>query len=403
VADRYVPTNHVVTPYTGRLRPGRWQRDRLKRHLAEGNKEGWVIDPSEGGNATREICDWRGVPGATGPTVYLRRPYGVPPNVPYGMLLFAEAPGLKKGDELLLDYGPDYWTRVGHTPTHIQHYSLSACLGNNARAEFFKLWWAANAVGDRADFTYETLAFCQRLFDKHETLLNRVRNLGHKGKRTPVAGARRGREMRALGGPAPERLEGADNVSGGAVVSCGGAPGVAPLHCGAEKVLPQVTVTIGNLPAVVYQSSKAYCVPYAFFNVLDLAGCRLSLAHRRYLKLKAKGPLSGLYMVARALSRMPRTKWGATLVHVQTTGHATAIDFVLDPSTRGPFVMGDGLHAVGIWISDTQQLIADAADKHAIPLSREALRNHCKLAVGPPGPEGCVIYELKRLTPKKSK
>jgi hypothetical protein len=59
--------------------------------------------------------------------------------------------------------------------------------------------------------------------------------------------------------------------------------------------------------------------------------------------------------------------------------------------------------AVGIWITDTQGLIADAADNDAITLTREALHRHCKLAVGPPGPEGCVIYQLTRRTPKKSK
>jgi hypothetical protein len=99
-------------------------------------------------------------------------------------------------------------------------------------------------------------------------------------------------------------------------------------------------------------------------------------------------------VVAHALCNMPDSPWSAARVPLTEGGHATATDFVLDPSTRGPFVMGDGCHAVGIWITDTQRLIVDAADKNAIVLTREHLHGHCKLAVGPPGAQGCHLYRL---------
>jgi hypothetical protein len=83
---------------------------------------------------------------------------------------------------------------------------------------------------------------------------NFVRNFA---KRTPVAGM---------------RTEGAVNVVGGGVVgSCDRAPVLADPYFGDVVLSPLVTATIGNLPAVVYQSSEAYCVPYSFFNVFFLA------------------------------------------------------------------------------------------------------------------------------------
>jgi hypothetical protein len=215
---------------------------------------------------------------------------------------------------------------------------------------------------------------------------NFVRNFA---KRTPVAGM---------------RTEGAVNVVGGGVVgSCDRAPVLADPHFGDVVLPPLVKATVSNLPDVEYQSPDAYCVPYSFFNVFFLAGRRLSWAHRRYLERAAKGDLTALSVVAHALNTMPKTEWSATRVLLLKEGYATATDFVLDPSTRGAFVMGDGLHAVGIWITDTQGLIADAADQHTITLTREALHRHCKLAVGSPDDEGCVIYQLSRRTPKKSK
>jgi hypothetical protein len=259
--DRDVPPGGKIAGYAGLLRRGVWLRDHMRRDLADGNHKDWIIDPSVGGNDTREICDWRGVPGATGATVELGRPDGVSLGVPSEMFVFACAKGLKKGDELLLDYGPHYWDRAGHVITHIQYYSLRACREDAEEcAEFFKVWWAANAVGEEACFTYETLAACERMFHYPTALLNRVRKLGWQARRTPLAGVRR---------------VGADNVSGGVLESCDRAPGVAPLHFCAEKGFPLVTATIGNLPAVVYQSSKAYCVPYV------LSGCRLSLRFPR--------------------------------------------------------------------------------------------------------------------------
>jgi hypothetical protein len=126
-------------------------------------------------------------------------------------------------------------------------------------AEFFQVWWAANAVGEKADFTFETLAACERIFTFPAALLNRVRDLGWEAKRTPLAGV---------------RMAGTDNVSGGVVENCDGALEVATRHFdvgallfGVESGSPKVLATISNLPAVVYQSSKAYCVPYACFNV----------------------------------------------------------------------------------------------------------------------------------------
>jgi hypothetical protein len=306
------------------------------------------------------------------------------------MFLYASWGGVKKGSELLLDYGPDYCIRAAHVPTHIRYYSPKACHPGTKWAEFFTVWWAANGVGEKACFTYETLAACKRLFVHPKALLKRVRRLGWQARRTPLAGVR--------------MVGGADDVSGGVVESCGGAPGVAPQHFGADAKCPLVLDgAVSPLPAVVYQSSKAYCVPYSYFNVLALAGCGLNRWQRRHLERKARGPLSALYVVAHALSNMPRSEWSAKCVPLAKLGHATAADFVLHPSTRGLFAMGDGCHTVGILITDTRRLIADSADKRATPLSREALRYHCRLAVGPPGPEGCCVYELKRRTPEWSK
>jgi hypothetical protein len=169
--------------------------------------------------------------------------------------VFACAAGLTKGDELLLDYGIAYWIRAGHVATHIRHYSLSAALDDDVVTEFFTLWWAANGIGEKADFTYETRATCESLFEHATTLLDRVRELGYLAKRTPLAGM---------------RTEGAVNVVGGGVVgSCDRAPGVlADPHFGDVVLLPLVTATVSNLPAVVYQSSTAYCVLYSFLSWL---------------------------------------------------------------------------------------------------------------------------------------
>jgi hypothetical protein len=69
-------------------------------------------------------------------------------------------------------------------------------------------------------------------------------------------------------------------VSGGVIENCDRAPEVASHNFGSVGHLPLVLDTLSNLPAVVYQSSKDYCVLYSFFNMLVVLSVPESFYYR---------------------------------------------------------------------------------------------------------------------------